>query len=134
MRYFTVAIIAGIIGIMSFTSSCYYYRSTQVQAAYNEKKYQTIVEMRSERKIYGDKLEVLKEYGKRLVAVSRERKTNVDYDITLYDHDLDALRSKIISTYRDGVFFLESAIIESGSPGIRLAVKGFKLGENAHGN
>ncbi|HOO37554.1 MAG TPA: hypothetical protein PLV78_04520 [Deltaproteobacteria bacterium] len=134
MRYFRVAIIIGVLGILSITTSYYYYRSTQVQLQYNQMKFQTVVKMRSERKMYGEKIDALKEYGKKLIAISKERKTNVDYDITLSDHNLDTLRSKIISTYSEGLFFLERATLESGSSGIRLAVKGFKMGENGNGD
>lgn len=132
MRYFRVAIIAGLLGIICITSSFYYYRSTQVQAQYNQKKLQTVIKMRSERKMYGEKIGALKEYGKKLVAISKDRKTNVDYAITLSDHNINTLRSKIISTYNEGLFFLESALIESGADGIRLAVKGFKMGEDGN--
>jgi hypothetical protein len=134
MRYFRVAIIIGILGIMSITSSYYYYRSTQVHMQYCQIKFQTVVKMRSERKMYGEKIDALKEYGKKLIAISKERKTNVDYNITLSDHNLDTLRSKIISTYSEGLFFLERATLESGSSGIRLAVKGFKMGEDGNGD
>jgi lipopolysaccharide export LptBFGC system permease protein LptF len=134
MKYYKIAIAIGILSIICISSSFSYYRSTQLQSVYNQKKYQSILKMRSERKMYGDKIEALKDYGKKLIAVSKDRKTNVDYDITLYDHDIDTIRSKIISTYSEGVFFLESATLESGSPGIRLAVKGFKMGENSDEN
>ena len=84
--------------------------------------------------MYGDKIETLKEYGKELVAISNDGKSNVDYDITLSNNNIDALYSQIISTYEEGLFFLESATIESGASGIRLAVKGFKMGDMDYEN
>ena len=130
MKYYTLAIIIGIISIMCTTASYSYYRLAQNQENFYENKYHTIIKMKSERKQYGEKLEALKEHARKLIAISKERKTTVDYDITLYDHDIDALYTKLVSTYNEGLFFLESATISSGSPGIRLAVRGFKMGED----
>ncbi|MBN2298314.1 MAG: hypothetical protein JXM72_06945 [Deltaproteobacteria bacterium] len=134
MRYFKIAIAAGILSIVCITSSYCYYRSSQVQVQHYQKKYQAVVKMRSERKMYGDKIESLKKYGQELVAISKDGKTEVDYDITLCNHNIDALYSQIISTYEEGLFFLESATIESGKSGIRLAVKGFKMGDTTDEN
>lgn len=128
MRYYKAAIAAGILSIILITSSYCYYRTSQVEAQYYQKKYQAVIKMRSERKMYGDKIEALKKYGRELAAISKDGEIDVDYDITLCNHNIDALYSQIISTYEEGLFFLESATIESVTDGIRLAVKGFKMG------
>ncbi|HHO75288.1 MAG TPA: hypothetical protein ENN05_02530 [Deltaproteobacteria bacterium] len=134
MRYYKIALAAGILSIICFTSSFCFFRISQVEAEYNQNRYQAVIKMRSETKTYEDKIVTLKEYGKEIMAISNEGKTKVDYDITLHYNNIDALYSQIISTYEQGLFFLESAVIESGASGIRLAVKGFKMGETSDEN
>ncbi|HOO44931.1 MAG TPA: hypothetical protein PLM29_01780 [Deltaproteobacteria bacterium] len=134
MRYFKAAVAAAILSIICITSSYGYFRSGQIRLEHYQKRYTDVIRMKSERELYKDKVEVLKKCGQELAAISKDIRTNVDYDITLCDHDIEALHSQIISTYAEGIFFLESATIESGSKGIRLAVKGFKMGENSHEN
>ena len=134
MRYFKAAVAAAILSIICITSSYGYFRSGQIKLQHYEKRYTDVIRMKSERTIYKDKIDALKKSSEELAAISKDIRTNVDYDITLCDHDIDALYSQIISTYAEGLFFLESATIESGAKGIRLAVKGFKMGESTHEN
>jgi hypothetical protein len=129
MRYFKIALIIGIMSTLLVTSSFSYYRFTQMEVKNNQTKLQAILAANDQRKDYGDKIKAIKAYSSKLIALSRERKTNVDYEIVLTDHDVKRLLSKVASTYSDGFFFLDKGTIESNQSGITVTMKGFKLGE-----
>jgi hypothetical protein len=95
----------------------------------NQTKLQAILAANEQRKDYYKKIEAIKAYSSKLIALSRERKTNVDYEIILTDHDVKKLLSKVASTYSDGFFFLDKGTIESTQSGITVTMKGFKVGE-----
>jgi hypothetical protein len=129
MRYFKIALIIGIMSTLLVTSSFSYYRFTQMEVKNNQTKLQAILAANDQRKDYGYKIKAIKAYSSKLIALSRERKTNVDYEIVLTDHDVKRLLSKVASTYSDGFFFLDKGTIESNQSGITVTMKGFKLGE-----
>jgi len=131
MNIFRSAILFGVISILMLASSYYYYRTGQVAEQYQYNKFQAIQSTRGQREAYKDKLDTLKKQSNRIVSLSKEQKTNVDYEILLTDHGIKKLYNKVISTYDQGLFFLESAVIESSPSGISLTVKGFKVGANA---
>jgi hypothetical protein len=129
MRYYKAALIIGIMSMFAVTLSYSYYRFTEMEVKNNQTKLQAILAANEQRKDYYKKIEAIKAYSNKLTALSRERKTNVDYEIILTDHDVKKLLSKVASTYSDGFFFLDKGTIESTQSGITVTMKGFKLGE-----
>ena len=129
MRYYKAALIIGIMSMFAVTLSYSYYRFTEMEVKNNQTKLQAILAANEQRKDYYKKIEAIKAYSSKLIALSRERKTNVDYEIILTDHDVKKLLSKVASTYSDGFFFLDKGTIESTQSGITVTMKGFKLGE-----
>lgn len=131
MRRYKIALFIGVMSSVLVISAFSYYRVTAMQAQYNRTKLESILAANRQREDYTRKMEAIKSYSSKLIALSRERNTNVDYEIVLTDHDVGALLSKVKSTYSDGLFFLEKGTIESTPSGITLTMKGFKLGEGA---
>ena len=129
MRYYKAALIIGIMSMFAVTLSYSYYRFAQMEVKDNQTKLQAILAANQQRIDYGKKIEAIKACSSKLIALSRERKTNVDYEIILTDHDVKRLLSKVASTYSDGFFFLDKGTIESTQSGITVTMKGFKLGE-----
>ena len=84
--------------------------------------------VQAERQVYQEKLDALEMHWKRLRELSGEQTANVSYDITLYPKNFGELQEKIVSTYAEGFFFLDRAMIQSTPEGIRLAVTGFRMG------
>ncbi|MGC9323979.1 MAG: hypothetical protein ACP5G0_04435 [Desulfomonilia bacterium] len=130
MRFYRISIFLGVISALLLSASYSYYRFTDIEVRYNRSRLQTILAMAEDRKVYAEKIDAIKEYSNRLFTLSHDRETTVDYEIVLSDHDIARLFSQIMSTYSQGLFFLDKATIESTPSGISLAVKGFKLGEN----
>jgi hypothetical protein len=129
MRYYKAALIFGIMSMFAVTLSYSYYRFAQMEVKNNQTKLQAILAANEQRRDYGKKIEAIKACSSKLIALSREHKTNVDYEIILTDHDVKKLLSKVASTYSDGFFFLDKGTIESTQSGITVTMKGFKLGE-----
>jgi hypothetical protein len=129
MRYYKAALIFGIMSMFAVTLSYSYYRFAEMEVKNNQTKLQAILAANEQRKDYYKKIEAIKAYSSKLIALSRERKTNVDYEIILTDHDVRRLLSKVASTYSDEFFFLDKGTIESTQSGITVTMKGFKLGE-----
>lgn len=128
MRYYRAAIILGIISVFLITSAFLYYRSAVRNVSLQNDRLSSTLSAADQRRDYGRKIEAIKKENAKLIALSRERGTNVDYEITLTDHDLSRLMKEIASTYSGGMFFLEHAALESTSAGITVTMKGFKLG------
>ncbi len=128
MRYYRVALTIGIISAVLVTSSFAYYIHTARKVTYNRTKLEAILSANSHRKDYVKKIESIKAYSSKLIALSHERNTNVDYEIILKDYDVKNLFSEVASTYKNDMFFLDKATVESTSAGITVTMKGFKLG------
>jgi hypothetical protein len=128
MKYFRTAILLGIISFIMVSSAFIFYRTSVKDVRLQRAKLSSILSAEDQRKDYSKKIEAIKEGSSKLVALSRERGTNVDYEIVITDHDLSRLMSEVASTYSGGMFFLEQALVESTSAGITVNMKGFKLG------
>jgi hypothetical protein len=129
MKRFRLAVIIGSIATICLVSSFAFYVFSQSLSEYNQKKFQTIMRVRSESSTYKAKLEAFDERWKTLGELSREQDANVNYDISLQPAGFDELNDKVVSTYEHGFFFLKSAVLEGSPEGVRLAVSGFKKGE-----
>lgn len=128
MRSFRLAIIVGVISTLSFVCSYYYYCSSLTQMEYNQKKYRTIMNSRSEKNSYSSRLDAFSKRWTSLGELSEEKAANINYEITLYPADSEELNEKVYSTYEHGFFFLKRALIEGTGEGIKLEVAGFKRG------
>lgn len=128
MRYYRTALTVGIIsGIMVISSFIFYVHSTR-DVRFNQTKLAAIMSANDQRRQYVKKIESIKAYSSKLITLSREKGINVDYEITLTDHDVKRLFSEVASTYEQDMFFLEKATVISTSAGISVSMKGFKLG------
>jgi hypothetical protein len=128
MRYYRLAIIAGIISVALVSSSYTLYHRSAKQAVINRATLTAIQADARQRSTYGAKMDAIRAGSAKLITLSSERHTNVEYEIELVDHDLAQLMSEIASTYAGGMFFLEEAVVESTSGGITVTMKGFKQG------
>ncbi len=128
MRYYRLALTIGIISAMLVISSFTYYVHAAREIAFNQAKLGAILATYEQRKQYVKKIESIKAYSAKLITLSHERGINVDYEITLTDHDVKKLFSEVASTYAQDMFFLEKAIVTSTSSGITVSMKGFKIG------
>jgi acetolactate synthase regulatory subunit len=128
MRYYRLALTIGIISAMLVLSSFAYYIHAAREINFNRTKLERILATIEQRKQYVKKIESIKAYSAKLVNLSHQRGINVDYEITLTDHDVKKLFSEVASTYAEDMFFLEKAIVTSTSSGITVSMKGFKLG------
>lgn len=128
MRYYRTALTVGIIsGIIVISSFIFYVHSTR-DVRFNQTKLAAIMSTNDQRRQYVKKIEAIKAYSSKLINLSREKGINVDYEITLTDHDVKRLFSEVASTYEQDMFFLEKATVISTSAGISVSMKGFKLG------
>jgi len=128
MKYYRMAVILGIISAFSIVSSYFYYSYTGKAVANNQAKLQTILATNAQRKDYVRKMESIKSHSQKLIALTREGTTEIDYEIVLTDHDVKSLLSKVASTYSDKIFFLDKGAIESSPAGITVSLKGYKMG------
>ena len=128
MRYYRLALTIGIISAVLFISSFTYYIHSAREITFNRTKLEAILASNEQRKQYVKKIESIKAYSAKLITLSHERGINVDYEITLTDHDVKKLFSEVASTYTQDMFFLEKAIVTTTSSGITVSMKGFKLG------
>ena len=128
MRYYRVALTIGIISAVLVTSSFAYYIHTAREVTYKRSKLEAILAANGKRKDYVKKIESIKAYSSKLITLSHERNTNVDYEIVLKNYDVKNLFSEVASTYKNDMFFLDKATVESTSAGITVTMKGFKLG------
>ena len=131
MRHYRVAIIFGIIGVLLISTAFAYYQTSVRNVSLQRTKLSSILSTAEQRKDYSKKIEAIKAGRSKLIALSRERGTNIDYEIALTDHDLARLMQEVASTYAGSMFFLEHAVVESTSAGISVSMKGFKLGAAA---
>ncbi len=127
MRYYRAAMIIGIISAVLTVSSFAYYLHSARKIDLNKMKLETVLSANEQRKDYVKKIESIQAYGSKLIKLSHERGINVDYEITLTDHDVKRLFSEVASTYAQDMFFLEKAAVTSTSSGISVTMKGFKL-------
>ncbi len=128
MRIYKMAVALSVVSMLCLISSCWFYLSERADARYNQAKFTSIMRARAERQVYQEKLDALEMHWKRLRELSGEQTANVSYDITLYPKNFGELQEKIVSTYAEGFFFLDRAMIQSTPEGIRLAVTGFRMG------
>jgi hypothetical protein len=128
MRYYRLALTMGIISAVLVISGFAYYVHAAREITFNQAKLGAILATSEQRKQYVKKIESIKAYSAKLITLSHERGINVDYEITLTDHDVKKLFSEVASTYAQDMFFLEKAIVTSTSSGITVSMKGFKLG------
>ncbi len=128
MRYYRLALTIGIISALLLISSFAYYIQASREVTFSRSKLEAILATNEQRKQYVKKIESIKAYSAKLITLSHERGINVDYEITLTDHDVKKLFSEVASTYAQDMFFLEKAIVTSTSSGITVSMKGFKLG------
>ena len=128
MRYYRLALTIGIISAVLVISGFAYYVHAAREITFNQTKLEAILATNEQRKQYVKKIESIKAYSAKLITLSHERGINVDYEITLTDHDVKKLFSEVASTYAQDMFFLEKAIVTSTSSGITVSMKGFKLG------
>ncbi len=128
MRIYRLAVALSVVSMLCLISSCWFYLSERADARYNQAKFTSIMRARAERQVYQEKLDALEMHWKRLRELSGEQTANVSYDITLYPKNFGELQEKIVSTYAEGFFFLDRAMIQSTPEGIRLAVTGFRMG------
>jgi hypothetical protein len=128
MRYYRLALTIGIISTVLVISSFAYYIHASREVTFNRSKLEAILATNDQRKQYVKKIETIKAYSAKLITLSHERGINVDYEITLTDHDIKKLFSEVASTYAEDMFFLEKAIVTSTSSGVTVSMKGFKLG------
>ncbi|HRS55932.1 MAG: hypothetical protein ACOX3E_15165 [Desulfomonilia bacterium] len=123
-----MAVALSVVSMLCLISSCWFYLSERADARYNQAKFTSIMRARAEQQAYQEKLDALEMHWKRLRELSGEQTANVSYDITLYPKNFGELQEKIVSTYAEGFFFLDRAMIQSTHEGIRLAVTGFRMG------
>jgi len=128
MRIYKMAVALSVVSMLCLISSCWFYLSERADARYNQAKFTSIMRARAEQQAYQEKLDALEMHWKRLRELSGEQTANVSYDITLYPKNFGELQEKIVSTYAEGFFFLDRAMIQSTPEGIRLAVTGFRMG------
>jgi len=128
MRIYRLAVALSVVSMLCLISSCWFYLSERADARYNQAKFTSIMRVQAERQVYQEKLDALEMHWKRLRELSGEQTANVSYDITLYPKNFGELQEKIVSTYAEGFFFLDRAMIQSTHEGIRLAVTGFRMG------
>jgi hypothetical protein len=128
MRYYRLALTIGIISALLVISCFAYYLHTAREVTFNRSKLEAIMASNEQRKQYVKKIESIKAYSAKLITLSHQRGINVDYEITLTDHDVKKLFSEVTSTYAEDMFFLEKATVTSTSSGITVSMKGFKLG------
>jgi hypothetical protein len=128
MRYYRLALTIAIISALLLISSFAYYIQASREVTFSRSKLEAILATNEQRKQYVKKIESIKAYRAKLITLSHERGINVDYEITLTDHDVKKLFSEGASTYAQDMFFLEKAIVTSTSSGITVSMKGFKLG------
>jgi hypothetical protein len=128
MRYYRLALTIGIISAFLVISCFAYYIHASREVTFNRAKLEAILAANEQRKQYVKKIESIKAYSSKLIALSHERGINVDYEIILTDHDVKKLFSEVASTYEEDMFFLEKATVTSTSSGITVSMKGFKLG------
>jgi hypothetical protein len=128
MRYFRIAMTIGILSTMLVTFAFSYYLYTMRDVKFKHTKLEAILTANAQRKDYVNKIESIKAYSSKLITLSHERGADIDYEIVLTDHDVKKLFSEVASTYSEGMFFLDKAIVESTSAGITVNMKGFKLG------
>ncbi|HON38628.1 MAG TPA: hypothetical protein PLY57_07590 [Deltaproteobacteria bacterium] len=128
MRIYRLAVALSVVSMLCLISSCWFYLSERADARYNQAKFTSIMRVQAERQVYQEKLDALEMHWKRLRELSGEQTANVSYDITLYPKNFGELQEKIVSTYAEGFFFLDRAMIQSTPEGIRLAVTGFRMG------
>ncbi len=128
MRIYRLAVALSVVSMLCLISSCWFYLSERADARYNQAKFTSIMRARAEQQAYQEKLDALEMHWKRLRELSGEQTANVSYDITLYPKNFGELQEKIVSTYAEGFFFLDRAMIQSTHEGIRLAVTGFRMG------
>lgn len=128
MKSYRPAVIAALISTLALMSSYYYYQSSLTRLEYNEKRYRTTMNARSEKETYSARLSAFEQRWSSLGRLSKDKAANVSYEITLHPADFDELNEKIVSTYEYGFFFLKSAVLESTPDGIKLSVTGFKRG------
>ncbi|HPD21836.1 MAG: hypothetical protein QM299_06225 [Pseudomonadota bacterium] len=128
MRIYKMAVALSVVSMLCLISSCWFYLSERADARYNQAKFTSIMRARAEQQAYQEKLDALEMHWKRLRELSGEQTANVSYDITLYPKNFGELQEKIVSTYAEGFFFLDRAMIQSTHEGIRLAVTGFRMG------
>ncbi len=128
MRFYRLAIILGIISVALISSSYTLYHRSAKQAAINRTTLTAIQADARQRSTYEAKMDAIRAGSSKLITLSGERHTNVEYEIELVDHDLAQLMSEVASTYAGGMFFLEEAVVESTSGGITVTMKGFKQG------
>ncbi len=128
MRIYRLAVVFSIVSMLCVISSCWFYLSERADTRYNQAKFTSIMRARSERQVYQEKLDALGMHWKKLGELSGEQTADVSYDITLYPKNFSDLHEKLVSTYAEGFFFLERALVLSTPVGIRLAVAGFRMG------
>jgi hypothetical protein len=128
MRYYRLALTIAIISALLLISSFAYYIQASREVTFSRSKQEAILATNEQRKQYVKKIESIKAYSTKLITLSHERGINVDYEITLTDHDVKKLFSEVAATYAQDMFFLEKAIVTSTSSGITVSMKGFKLG------
>jgi hypothetical protein len=129
MKRFRLALIIGIVSTICLISSFSFFLTSQSSCDYNKKKYLNIMHVRSDSRGYKQKLDAFNERWKTLGEFSHENSANVSYDITIEPSNFDELNEKVLSTYEHGFFFLKSAVLEGTPDGVRLAVAGFKKGD-----
>jgi hypothetical protein len=128
MRYYRLALTIGIISALLVISCFGYYLHAAREVTFNQAKLQAVLAANEQRKQYVKKIESIKAYSAKLITLSHQRGINVDYEITLTDHDVKKLFSEVASTYAEDMFFLETATVTSTSEGITVSMKGFKVG------
>ncbi len=128
MRTYRLAVVFSTLSMLCLISSCWFYLSERADARYNQAKFTSIMHARAERQVYQEKLDALGMHWKKLGELSGEQTADVSYDITLYPKNFNELREKLASTYAEGFFFLDRAMVQSTPEGVRLAVTGFRMG------
>jgi hypothetical protein len=128
MRYYRIALISGIISAFLVVSAFSYYCYSRTEVNNNRTKLEAILATNAQRKDYVKKMEAIKAYSQKLIALSHEGTAEVNYEIVLTDHDVKKLLSEVTSTYSSGLFFLDKGTIESTQAGITVTLKGFKMG------
>ncbi len=128
MRYYRLALTFSIISAILVISCFAYYLHASREVTFSRAKLEAILASNEQRKHYVKKIESIKAYSAKLITLSHERGINVDYEVTLTDHDVKKLFSEVASTYAEDMFFLEKATVTSTSAGITVSMKGFKLG------
>lgn len=128
MRYFRVAMLFGIISTFLVVSAFTYYRHGVSSVRHNRTKLGAIHSSAAQRTEYAKKIEAIKAGSAKLIALSAERGTDIEYEIMLTEPNVARLMEKVASTYAEDMFFLDKAVVETTSAGISVTMKGFKLG------